>query len=93
MITFDLGSSTSWSESPSAQILGSFPLSNQVPLLVRSSTAAKMLDMQTSDFRRLVESGALPPPIQIGGHERWRVSQIEAVLRGDSALPSDGFDL
>ncbi len=66
---------------------------NLTPLFVRSSTAAKMLDMQASEFRRLVARGALPPPVCIGGHERWRVSQIEAILLGTAALPTEEFDL
>lgn len=64
-----------------------------VPLVVRSSTAAKMLDMPAPEFRRLVASGALPPPIQVGEHERWRVSQIESAIRGEAALPDQEFDL
>lgn len=63
------------------------------PLAVRATTAAAMLDMPAAEFRRLVERGALPPPVRIGGHERWHVAQIEAIIRGDAAKPSEDFDL
>ena len=33
------------------------------PLAVRAQTAAKMLDMPAQEFMRLVERGALPPPL------------------------------
>jgi predicted DNA-binding transcriptional regulator AlpA len=52
-----------------------------------------MLDMPTAEFRRLVASGALPPPVRIGGHERWHVAQIEAILSGPAARPSQEFEL
>lgn len=62
-------------------------------LAVRDATAAKMLDLSAHEFRRLVEVGALPQPCRIGGHERWRVDMLEAVVRGDAALPAEDFDL
>jgi predicted DNA-binding transcriptional regulator AlpA len=52
-----------------------------------------MLDMSVAEFRRLVERGALPPPLRIGDLERWLVDQIEAILRADAALPDEDFDL
>lgn len=52
-----------------------------------------MLDMSAADFRRLVERGALPPPVRIGGYERWRVDQIEAIVKGDAARPSEDIEL
>ena len=33
------------------------------PLAVRAQTAAAMLDMPAQEFMRLVERGALPPPL------------------------------
>ena len=62
-------------------------------LAVRDTTAASMLDMPAAEFRRLVASGALPGPVQIGGHKRWRVDQIQAILTGKAAIPMDDFDL
>jgi len=58
------------------------------PIAAKDTTAAKLLDMPLKDFRRLVSRGALPPPVRIGEHERWRVAEIEAILSG-SALQSD----
>ena len=63
------------------------------PLAVRDKTAAAMLDMRPAEFRRLVDRGALPPPVVIGGHHRWRVDQIEAILKADAALPDQDFEL
>jgi predicted DNA-binding transcriptional regulator AlpA len=68
-------------------------MSKATPLFVRSSTAARMLDMPASEFRHLVASGALPPPVRIGSHERWHVAQLEAIVRGEAALPDEEFDL
>lgn len=62
------------------------------PIAVRAATAAKMLDMPVERFRSYVEAGALPGPVKIGRDERWRVDQLQAILRGDAALPQD-FEL
>lgn len=69
------------------------PSARLTPLAVGDATAAKLLDMPASEFRRLVQVGALPPPVDVGGHKRWRVDQIEAILRGDAARPSEDFEL
>ena len=63
------------------------------PLAVKAQTAAAMLDMPPSEFLRLVGAGALPPPVKIGQHERWRVEQLNAIIRGDAAKPSEDFEL
>ena len=63
------------------------------PLAVKAQTAAAMLDMPPREFLRLVERGALPPPVRIGEHERWRVEQLNAIIRGDAAKPSEDFEL
>ncbi|RVV99724.1 hypothetical protein EKE94_03325 [Mesobaculum littorinae] len=62
-------------------------------IAVRETTAAAMLDMPATEFRRLVSVGALPQPCRIGRHERWRVDQIEAILSGGAALPDEDFEL
>jgi predicted DNA-binding transcriptional regulator AlpA len=59
------------------------------PIAVKENTAAGMLDMSTAEFRRLVGRGALPPPCEIGGVVRWRVSDLEAVLFGTNRKPDD----
>lgn len=58
-------------------------------LAVKDTTAARMLDMPASEFRRLVAAGVLPKPCVIGGNERWRVDMIEAVVNGDASWPED----
>jgi predicted DNA-binding transcriptional regulator AlpA len=63
------------------------------PLAVRAQTAAAMLDMPHGEFMRLVERGALPPPVRIGQHDRWNVDQLTAIIRGDAAKPNQEFEL
>lgn len=63
------------------------------PLAVKAQTAAAMMDMPPAEFLRLVGAGALPPPVKIGQHERWRVEQLNAIIRGDAAKPSEDFEL
>lgn len=61
------------------------------PIAVAEKTAAKMMDMAPLEFRRLVKSGSLPSPVRITrDYERWRVSDLEAVLNGD-AMNEDEF--
>ncbi|RKT30338.1 hypothetical protein BXY70_2325 [Roseovarius halotolerans] len=62
-------------------------------IAVKDTTAASMLDLSAPEFRRLVEVGALPQPCRIGGHERWRVDMLEAVVNGDAAMPEQEFEL
>lgn len=62
-------------------------------LAVRDATAAKMLDLSAPEFRRLVEVGALPQPCLIGGHKRWRLDMLEAVLDGSACKPEQEFEL
>jgi hypothetical protein len=52
-----------------------------------------MLDMPPAEFMRLVERGALPPPVRIGQHDRWNVDQLTAIIRGDAAKPNQEFEL
>lgn len=54
------------------------------PILASEKTAAALLDMKPSEFRSLVESGALPPPENFHGFQRWRVSDLEAIASGDA---------
>lgn len=63
------------------------------PIAVSERSAAAMLDMKPRDFRRMVDHGALPPPVRIGTLERWPVDQIEAILKGDAARPSEDIEL
>lgn len=68
-------------------------MGSAAPIFASERTAAALLDMKPTVFRALVQRGALPPPVMIGGHERWSVAQIEAVLRGDAAKPTGEFEL
>ncbi|MDF1717843.1 MAG: hypothetical protein P1U75_14400 [Antarcticimicrobium sp.] len=63
-------------------------------IAVREANAARMLDIQRSDFRRLVSLGALPPPVTVAGDiELWLVDDLRAILTGSAARPSQDFEL
>lgn len=62
-------------------------------LYASDRTAARLLDMTPSEFRDLVNAGALPRPHRIGTHERWRVEDLDAILRGAAFRPQDDFTL
>jgi len=38
--------------------------------------------MKLTEFRGLVEAGALPRPVDIHGFQRWRVAELEAIATG-----------
>jgi len=61
------------------------------PLAVGEKNAAIMMDMTIKEFTDLVANGALPGPKDIGGHKRWMVSDLEAILSGDAARPKEAF--
>ena len=63
------------------------------PLFVHERTAAQLLDMKPSDFRDLVDAGALPRAHRIGTHERWCVEELHAILRGTAPKPTEEFTL
>ena len=64
------------------------------PLAVNDTKAAAMLDMSATDFRRLVGQGALPPPKEIGGRQRWSVAELMAGVSGEGrkACINDDFE-
>lgn len=62
-------------------------------IAVKDTTAAQMLDMSARQFRDLVKAGALPPAKRVGCHERWLVSDLEAIVTGEAMRPNEGFDL
>jgi predicted DNA-binding transcriptional regulator AlpA len=51
-------------------------------LLASEKSAAQLLDMKLTEFRGLVEAGALPRPVDIHGFQRWRVAELEAIATG-----------
>lgn len=65
-------------------------MTKHTPLFASETTAAKLLDMRPSEFRDLVEKGALPAPARF---HRWDVAELQAIMRGDAAKPKDEFDL
>ncbi|MEY8841292.1 hypothetical protein AB9K41_19865 [Cribrihabitans sp. XS_ASV171] len=63
------------------------------PIFASERSAARLLDMKPADFRRLVDCGALPAPVQIGEYERWNVDQLRNTLSGHAARPDEDFEL
>ena len=64
-----------------------------MPTALRESKAAAELDRPVSEFRALVDAGVLPRPVRIGGLERWRMVDIEAILSGSAAIPDEDIEL
>lgn len=56
------------------------------PLLATEATAAKLLDMRSSEFRRLVDQGHLPRGREIApGLVRWPVDELVRIATGAAA--------
>lgn len=62
-------------------------MSDDQKLLVRDTTAAKMLDMGRSTFWKAVRDKLLPEPVKIGGLTRWRVSDLQQYLAKQTTTP------
>lgn len=52
-------------------------------LFASEATAARLLDLKPGQLRELVAAGHLPRPRQIGGFERFDMTELAAILRGD----------
>lgn len=65
----------------------------QTPLFANDKTTASLLDLKTTEFLKLVDEGALPPPIKIGKYSRWEVDQIRAIITGNAARPKERFEI
>lgn len=63
------------------------------PLAVGEKTAAAMFDMSPKEFGELVSCGAFPPPKTFGSHERWALTDLEAILSGKASRPAEVFSL
>lgn len=60
------------------------------PMFAKAATAARMLDLTTEEFERLVSQGSLPKPTLIGGdHTRWDLQEIYRILSGQAV---DGME-
>ncbi len=57
-------------------------MANHSLIFANERRAAKLLDMKLAEYRALVDMGILPPPIDLAGHKRWRVSDLEAIASG-----------
>lgn len=54
------------------------------PIFAKDKTAAQLMDMTEAEFLRLVDEGHLPKPRTIGGIQRWDVSELNRIARGES---------
>jgi len=56
-------------------------MSQHLPILATEATAAKLLDMKSNEFRRLVEAGHLPRGREIApGLLRWPVEDLRWIV-------------
>jgi hypothetical protein len=55
-----------------------------MPLFASERSAARLLDMKPAEFARLVESGLLPKPRDIGGLRRWDVRELTLIASGEA---------
>ena len=63
----------------------------QAPILASESTAARLLDLSLTEFRRLVAEGMLPPGRPIApGVIRWDVETLRRISSGQAA--DEGID-
>jgi len=54
------------------------------PIWAKESTAAKLMDMTTAQFRELVEKGYLPRGREIApGVTRWSVDELSKIVSGN----------
>lgn len=52
-----------------------------------------MLDMSEAEFLELVAASAMPAPKRFGELERWDVSEIQAIVKGEARLPKEEFEV
>lgn len=49
------------------------------PLFLTLDELAWHCRLKRDEARQLVERGELPPPVEIGGRQRWRTADLEAI--------------
>lgn len=59
-------------------------MSEPVPLFADVRKAAQLFCMKPAEFQRLVETGHLPPPRDLGGLERWDVDELRRIASGEA---------
>jgi predicted DNA-binding transcriptional regulator AlpA len=64
------------------------PVENPLPKMINVADFAKILGICPRTVWRLVSTGKLPQPVRFGRSVRWRPSDIERCLNGDSDQPS-----
>lgn len=60
-------------------------MTDVTPIFAKEATAAKLMDMTTAEFRKLVRAGHLPPGREIApGFIRWSADDLRAIVNGDA---------
>jgi hypothetical protein len=59
-------------------------LHDVTPIFASRPTAARLCDMASAEFTRLVDAGHLPGPRLIGGVERWDVEELRRIVTGEA---------
>ena len=57
------------------------------PEYLSKRSLAKYLDFKEGAIDQLVRRGLLPPPLVIGGYERWRWCSVDQWLNGMESNP------
>lgn len=63
-----------------------------VPILASAATAARLLDMRESEFRKLVDDGLLPRPVSLAGLERWDTHALRRIATGAAVDGMEGVE-
>lgn len=59
-------------------------MANMQPIMVSQDSAARLMELTRSEFKSLVESGALPRGREIApGITRWCVQELRRIASGD----------
>jgi len=61
-------------------------MSSPAPMMASETTAARLLDLRTRQFLKLVDDGHLPPGREIApGVVRWDTETLKRLLKGEGA--------
>lgn len=61
-------------------------MSSATPMMASETTAARLLDLKTPHFLKLVDDGHLPPGHEIApGVVRWDTETLKRLLKGEGA--------
>ncbi|SLN38833.1 hypothetical protein PEL8287_01894 [Roseovarius litorisediminis] len=59
-------------------------MTRHTPIMASETTAARLLDLRTTEFKALVDEGHLPPGHEIApGVVRWDIEVLKRISVGD----------